>query len=68
MLSAIVGVVIMAAATTAMVFAVQLHEQSFANAGRQPLSGKERELIKKAGYTSADIILLEKELEGFSTK
>ena len=62
MLSAMVGVVVMAAATVAMVLAVQLNEQSFANAGRQPLNELERELLKNARYGEADRRRLEDEL------
>lgn len=62
MLSAMVGVIVMAVATAATVLAVQLNEQSFANSGRQPLNDMERELLKDARYGDSDIRRLEEEL------
>ena len=63
MLSAIVGVVVMAAATAAMVLSVQLNEQSFAEAGQQSLSQAERDLLANARYAQADIDRLEGEIK-----
>lgn len=63
MLSAIVGVVVMAAATAAMVLSVQLNEQSFAEAGQQSLNQAERDLLANARYSQADIIRLEGEIK-----
>jgi hypothetical protein len=62
MLSAMVGVIVMAVATAAMLLAVQLNEQSFANSGRQPLNDMERDLLKDARYGDSDIRRLEEEL------
>ena len=63
MLSAIVGVVVMAAATAAMVLSVQLNEQSFAEAGQQSLNQAERDLLTNARYAQADIDRLEGEIK-----
>ena len=63
MLSAIVGVVVMAAATAAMVFSVQLNEQSFSEAGQQSLNQAERDLLANARYGQADIDRLEGEIK-----
>lgn len=63
MLSAIVGVAVMAAATAAMVLSVQLSEQSFAEAGQQSLNQAERDLLANARYSQADIIRLEGEIK-----
>ena len=57
-----VGVIVMAVATAAMLLAVQLNEQSFANSGRQPLNDMERDLLKDARYGDSDIRRLEEEL------
>lgn len=63
MLDAMVGVFVMAAATSAMVLAVQLNEQAFSDAGRQSLSPAESELLKPLGFSESDIIRLEDELK-----
>lgn len=57
-----VGVIVMAVATAAMLLAVQLNEQSFANSGRQPLNDMERDLLRDARYGDSDIRRLEEEL------
>lgn len=63
MLSAIVGVVVMAAATAAMVLSVQLNEQSFAEAGQQSLNQEERDLLAAARYGRVEINTLETEIK-----
>jgi len=62
MFSAMVGVVVMAAATAAMVAAVQINEQAMSGAGRQALSPSER-LILDGRFDDADLSRLEGEIK-----
>ena len=54
MLDAIVGAVIVVVATSALVLAVEVAEQSLDSAGRQPLNAAERELLQQAGRSDAE--------------
>ena len=50
MIDAVIGAVIMVAATSALVFAVEISESIITNAGRGPLSESERAILISAGY------------------
>ena len=47
MIDAVVGAVIMVIATTSLLSAVEVIEKAFADAGRQPLSPQEEQLLKR---------------------
>jgi len=49
MADAILGAVIMVVATTSLVFAIEAAEKSFNQAGRYPLSDKERLMLTSVG-------------------
>ena len=49
MADAILGAVIMVVATTSLVFAIEVAEKSFNQAGRYPLSDKERLMLTSVG-------------------
>ena len=53
MLDAIVGAVIVVVATSALVLAIEVAEQSVDSAGRQPLNSAELELLQRAGRSDA---------------
>ena len=53
MLDAIVGAVIVVVATSALVLAIEVAEQSLDSAGRQPLNSSELELLQRAGRSDA---------------
>ena len=53
MLDAIVGAVIVVVATSALVLAIEVAEQSLDSAGRQPLNSAELELLQRAGRSDA---------------
>ena len=53
MLDAIVGAVIVVVATSALVLAIEVAEQSLNSAGRQPLNSAELELLQRAGRSDA---------------
>ena len=54
MLDAIVGAVIVVVATSALVLAIEVAEQSLDSAGRQPLNSAELELLQRAGRSDAN--------------
>ena len=49
MLDAVVGSVIMVIATSSLFAAVEVIEKGFADAGRQPLSYREEQLLERVG-------------------
>ena len=49
MIDAVVGAVIMVIATTSLLSAVEVIETAFSEAGRQPLSSQEEQLLERAG-------------------
>ena len=53
MLDAIVGSVIIVVASSALVLAIEVAEQSLQSAGRQPLNTVEVELLQRAGRSDA---------------
>ncbi len=53
MLDAVVGAVIVVVATSALVLAIEVAEQSLDSAGRQPLNSAELELLQRAGRSDA---------------
>ena len=65
MLDAVFGTVIMVLSATALVLAVEVVEISIKDAGRQPLSSYERELLQLAGRGDENSLgLLQADLEG----
>ncbi len=58
MVDAVVGAVIMVAATLGLVLAVEVGEQAFRSAGRYPLTASERELLQAAGLADAERVRL----------
>lgn len=64
MIDAIVGAVIMVAATTALALAVEVGQKALTGAGRYPLSETERQLLLTAGRGDPQSIrLLQQDLE-----
>ena len=47
MIDAVVGAVIMLIATTSLLSAVEVIEKAFADAGRQPLSSQEKQVLER---------------------
>ena len=54
MLDGVVGAVIIVVATTSLLYSIQLAERAFDQAGRYPLSGDERELLRSIGVSNDD--------------
>ncbi len=62
MISALLGGVIMSAATIAMLVAIDITSKSINDAGKYPLTIEEKELLIKQGF-SKDIELINSKLE-----
>jgi len=62
MISALLGGVIMSAATIAMLVAIDITSKSLDSAGKYPLTTKEKELLIKQGFTK-DIELINSKLD-----
>ena len=62
MISALLGGVIMSAATIAMLVAIDITSKSINDAGKYPLTIEEKELLTKQGF-SKDIELINSKLE-----
>lgn len=58
MLDAIVGAVIVVAATAALALAVEVGEKAYRSAGRYPLNQSEKEILQSAGLADAERIRL----------
>ena len=67
MIDAVVGAVIAVTATTALLLAVQVSEESLQQAGRLPLTAGEIDILENARYDknvdSRDRLILEADLE-----
>jgi hypothetical protein len=55
MVDAVVGAVIMVVATTSLLFAIEVAEQAFDQAGRYPLNDEERTVLEQAGLSADDV-------------
>ncbi len=62
MISALLGGVIMSAATIAMLVAIDITSKSIDDAGKYPLTIEEKELLTKQGF-SKDIELINSKLD-----
>ena len=63
MISALIGSVIMSAATIAMLIAIKVTDNALNKVGRYPLTNEERQILINAGYDSADIKNINQEIE-----
>ena len=62
MISALVGSVIMTAVTVAMLLAVNITDKALINAGKYPLTDKERQILIDAGYKLVDVENINQEI------
>jgi len=63
MISALVGSVIMTAVTVAMLLAIDITDKVLINAGRYPLTNKEKQILIDAGYKLVDIENINQEIK-----
>ena len=62
MISSLLGALIMSSATIAMLVAIDITTQSLDNAGKYPLTDKEKELLIRQGFSN-EIELINSKLE-----
>ena len=63
MISALIGSVIMSAATVAMLVAINISDKALTNVGRYPLTSDERKILIDAGYSLIDIENINEEIK-----
>jgi len=63
MISALVGSVIMSAATVAMLLAINISNKILNQVGRNPLTNQEKIILRNAGFNSADIEAINQEIK-----
>ena len=59
MIEAFLGILIASFATVSLVVSIGISDKAYKNAGRKPLSNKEKQIIKNAGYNEKDIYSIE---------
>ena len=63
MISAIVGAVIMSAATVAMLVAINITSDALKKVGKHPITEQEKEILINAGFKSREIDLVNQDIE-----
>ena len=63
MISALIGSVIMSAATLAMLLAVDITDKALTKVGKYPLTTQERKILIDAGFNSQDIEIINQEIK-----
>tara|TARA_B100001175_G_C19002908_1_gene399806 strand:- start:44 stop:253 length:210 start_codon:yes stop_codon:yes gene_type:complete len=63
MISAIVGAVIMSAATVAMLVAINISSDALKKVGKHPITEQEKEILINAGFKSREIDLVNQDIE-----
>ncbi len=63
MISALIGSLIMSAATVAMLIAIKVTDNALSKVGKYPLTNQERQILIDAGYNLADIKNINQEIE-----
>ena len=68
MIEAFLGILIASLASISLLVSIGIGNNAFKNAGRDSLSNKEKEIIKKAGYKEDDIKVLEIDIKNINFK
>ena len=63
MISALLGTVIMSAATVSLLVAINISEKSLKNVGKYPLTNQEKDILIQAGFNNSDITMINQEIE-----
>ncbi len=63
MISAVIGGVIMSAATVAMLLAINFTDNLMKNVGKEPLREEERNILINAGFNISDIDMINQDIE-----
>ena len=68
MIEAFLGILIASLASVSLVVSIGVSNNAFNNAGRKPLSNKEKQIIKNAGYKEKDIDAVEIDIKNIILK
>ena len=63
MISALLGTVIMSAATVSLLVAINISEKSLKNVGKDPLTNQEKNILIQAGFNTSDVKMINQEIE-----
>ena len=66
MISSLLGSVIMSAVTVAMLIAINFTDKALINAGKYPLTSKEKQILKTAGFNDVDIENLNQDIKSLN--
>ena len=66
MISALMGGVIMSAATVAMLIAVNFTDKTIKNVGKESLREEERNILINAGFNKSEIDVINQEIESLN--
>ena len=66
MISSLIGSVIMSAVTVAMLIAINYTDQVLTKVGRYPLTTKEKQILKNAGFNLVDIENINQEIKSLN--
>jgi len=68
MIEAFLGILIATLASVSVLVSIGIGNNSFKNAGKDPLSSKEKQIIKNAGYKKGDIEVVEIDIKNIVFK
>ena len=63
MISAALGMIIMSAATVAMLVALNISNNALKKVGKNPINEQEKEILLNAGFTAGDFDLVNQDIE-----
>ena len=68
MIEAFLGILIASFASVSLIVSIGVSDKAYKNAGRKPLSNKEKQIIKNAGYNEKDIYSIEIDIKNIILK
>ena len=63
MVEATIGIILATTVSVSLLITLGISNKSIKNAGREPLSVNEKEIIRKAGFTNDEMISLEVDIK-----
>ena len=68
MVEATIGIILATTVSLSLLITLGISNKSIKNAGREPLSLNEKEIIRKAGYTDEEMIAIEIDIKKINLK
>ena len=68
MIEAFLGILIASLTSISLLVSIGLSTKAFKNAGKEPLSNREKQIIKNAGYLDKDISIVEIDIKNLDIK